>query len=275
MNGGHDLEIETPNASPAPQSPAPPVPPPGPAFRPSALGGLAYILLYVVLQLLVAIAAGAVIGIRFAADGPDATDAAAIQNAVESNEGVIGVVSALAGGVVFVALVLWRNRGARRASFRSAVGLTWGRAKHSAVGAGLGIAIAVGYIVVVASMIQHGHTFTPGPVTRMAATPGIDQQLWSAFGLLGSPVLEEFAIRGVLLACFTASWGSWPAAAFTTALFVTFHLSEIQTNLLAGFGIAALSIAATAMRVRSGSLVPAIVTHGAYNATIILLVISA
>lgn len=80
------------------------------------------------------------------------------------------------------------------------------------------------------------------------------------------PVVEELAFRGLLLESIREPFGTLPAAIVTSALFSILHVA-----LLSFIPLAALALVLAALRMRTGSLWPAIVGHGIFN-TITLVV---
>lgn len=99
---------------------------------------------------------------------------------------------------------------------------------------------------------------------------------------LGTVLLEEVAFRGVLLAAWRRSWGTWPAVAGSSAVFGLWHvrptLELLDANDVASGAAAAAAAVAGAvvlttvggavfcwMRLRSGSLVAPMLAHAALN----------
>jgi len=243
-----------------------------PVLRLSASRGIGYLILYVGVQLLLGVLGGAAIAIHHIATGGDPADSKAIEDVALRAQGLIGVFAAVTGGFIFGVFVLLKHRGTHWTSFCKAIGLTAASAKQVTAGACAGIAIALAYVFLVPPLAASSRDVTPGPLTQMALSPGIQQQTWTWFALFGSPVVEEFVVRGVLLACFLASWGAAWASIVTTMLFVGLHYSEIVAFWPATLSLTAMSFAVTALRIRTASLLPAIAGHLAYNAVIVIAV---
>lgn len=263
------LEPEDPRTGSEPEGES------GPGLRLSASRGLGYLGLFVGAQLLLGALGGFAVGVHSIVAGGEPADARAIEALMARWQGLIGVVAAALGGCVFAAVALLRHRGRRWVPFRQAVGATSAGAGQIAAAALAGAAIAVSYLVVASFLVATSAAGAPGPVSRMATTPGIQQQVWTWYALLGSPPIEEFALRGVMLAYFAASWGVAPAVVFTTAVFVGLHASEIAVFWPAALGLGGMSLAASALRLRTGSVLPAIAAHLGYNLVIVLVVRSA
>jgi membrane protease YdiL (CAAX protease family) len=74
------------------------------------------------------------------------------------------------------------------------------------------------------------------------------------------PFLEEAAFRGVILEKIRESFGTRPAVIVVSILFSVLHLA-----LLSFIPFAALAVVLAALRLRTGSLWPAIVGHALFN----------
>jgi membrane protease YdiL (CAAX protease family) len=79
------------------------------------------------------------------------------------------------------------------------------------------------------------------------------------------PVLEEAAFRGVIFEKIHQSFGTRPAAIVIAILFSVLHLA-----LLSFVPLAALALVLAAVRIRTGSLWPAIAGHALFNLTTML-----
>lgn len=102
---------------------------------------------------------------------------------------------------------------------------------------------------------QLGHAI---PVFGLTNLPTAD----SRRGLLVHAVAEELLFRGLFLTALQDSLGWVDAVAVCAALFAAIHLSLQQF-----FSFAVLGFGAGALTVRSNSVYPAILLHGSYNAT--------
>jgi membrane protease YdiL (CAAX protease family) len=261
--GGADLDPRNGEATGAEAKPPP---------RLSAYRGAVLFTMYIGAQLAFGVLAGIGIGIQYVKGGGDAADSDAINEVIRESQGIIGVAGAILGGLVFIFATLFRNRGTHGVAFRRTIGLTRASWRQIVEGAGLGIALGVLYVTLASFLWPPAQDFTPGPTSQMAMSPGVQQQTWILFALLGSPPIEEFVFRGVLLASVLASWGKTWAATLTTGLFLAMHYSELIHYWPAALSLTALSLTATALRMRSGSLGPAVSAHFGYNLVIVALV---
>lgn len=94
------------------------------------------------------------------------------------------------------------------------------------------------------------------------------------FGLtavLLAPPVEEYVFRGVLLGTLLPAAGVTGAAALSGTAFWLLHLSEWRHYWPAALGVGAMTLLVTALRLRSGSILPAICAHMSYNGVLTLL----
>jgi uncharacterized protein len=111
-----------------------------------------------------------------------------------------------------------------------------------------------------------------GPLAQAAADGGLTRATWAVLALLFAPLFEEFFFRGLLLSGFTASWGRIAGPIVTAVLFVSLHLFEAWSYWPAVVAITLLSAATFLARKVTGSLMPAMAMHFAYNAVIVVTV---
>ncbi len=84
--------------------------------------------------------------------------------------------------------------------------------------------------------------------------------------VLVAPVTEELLFRGLLLPALGARYGTTPAVIATSVLFGLFHLDA-----QAAFFATAMGLVLGVVRVRSGSVLPAIALHAGFNALPVIL----
>lgn len=181
---------------------------------------------------------------------------------------ILGAVAGLMiGGIVVYRL-------ARRMVERTGEGNTfepfgWARspARVIAMAAVAGAVLGAVYLVALAA-------FPPvsgvqgGLLGRAAAGGGWPLFAWSFLAIVIAPPIEEFLFRGVLFTGFSRTWGPLVAGTIVTALFVAMHVTEAWGSVVAMLAIATVGVATLLMRISTGSLVPAIALHCAYNAAI-------
>jgi uncharacterized protein len=87
--------------------------------------------------------------------------------------------------------------------------------------------------------------------------------------LLYAPVIEELLFRGLLFKGFSASWGVKTAGVVVTVLFVVLHLFETINYWPATVAVTTMAIGTLLARIRTGSLIPSVAMHFAYNAAVV------
>ncbi|MBD3380101.1 MAG: CPBP family intramembrane metalloprotease [Candidatus Omnitrophica bacterium] len=88
--------------------------------------------------------------------------------------------------------------------------------------------------------------------------------------LFVAPVVEEVLFRGFLYPAFNKYLGVYPSIIATTALFTLAHYPQVKEDALFVGVIAALSLAITFVKAKTGSTLQAIVMHHIYNLVVVL-----
>jgi len=88
------------------------------------------------------------------------------------------------------------------------------------------------------------------------------------FGITVAPLLEEIIFRGFLYALLADVYSPEVAVPITAVLFAGLHLSQLRGNWPAVLLILAVGYVLTVVRKRSGSLIPSVIMHTAYNSMI-------
>ena len=81
-----------------------------------------------------------------------------------------------------------------------------------------------------------------------------------------APIVEETVYRGVIYSAFQRTLGVPFAILITSFLFASVHFMQYSTSVVAIVMICLLSLGLTLIRVRSGNILPCIVTHMIFNA---------
>ncbi|MDQ6646565.1 MAG: CPBP family intramembrane metalloprotease [Pseudomonadota bacterium] len=79
------------------------------------------------------------------------------------------------------------------------------------------------------------------------------------------PVVEELLFRGVLLSALLQRWRAVPSVLISSLLFALAHLSGLQFEWFALPQLILLALLLAWLRLRSGSIWPAVVAHGTNN----------
>jgi CAAX protease family protein len=152
-------------------------------------------------------------------------------------------------------------------------GAAWVRGPWGSVIKGLLIGIALGGMFALAStLLPHADESETqmGPLSRMAATPGLAQLSWILAALVLAPPVEELLFRGILYAGFRKSFGPAVGTTVTTILFVGLHFTELMYYLPGIFAIGSLALVALWCRLRFRAIGPAIAVHVGYNGMVCL-----
>lgn len=185
--------------------------------------------------------------------------------------GLVGGLAAVAlGGAAAYALT---KRAARReAGLFRAIGWTGASPGMRLTAALLGFAIGVAVLLMFA-MVPPPPDFHGGNMAEALRDGGWAVLAWSVVAIAVAPPVEEFVFRGVMWTGLARSWNPWLAAIVVTLVFVALHLPETMGYPPALVGIGVMGLAALAMRVQSGSIVPAMFLHAAYNGMIVAAVV--
>jgi len=153
--------------------------------------------------------------------------------------------------------------------------VAWARASARAcVGAALlGLALVTAFLVVGAALPVRPHEL--GALARAAQLGGWPRALWAVLAVAVAPPSEELVFRGALYGGLARAWGTAAAAVVSTAVFVALHATEVGGYWPAWIAISTLGALALRLRVKTGSLLPAIALHAAYNLGLVLMAYAA
>jgi Predicted metal-dependent membrane protease len=118
--------------------------------------------------------------------------------------------------------------------------------------------------------LAHGHTVTQDIQQLGGNTPlGLRIPLVLVVVSVG-PLVEELLFRGVLLSALLQRWHAGWAVTLTSLGFALIHLPGLQYQWYALPGLALLALVLAWLRLRSGSIWPAVVAHGVNNLLAVL-----
>ncbi|SHM04228.1 CPBP family intramembrane glutamic endopeptidase [Rhodanobacter sp. OK091] len=118
--------------------------------------------------------------------------------------------------------------------------------------------------------LAHGHTVTQDIQQLGGNTPlGLRIPLVLVVISVG-PLVEELLFRGVLLSALLQRWHAGWAVTISALAFALIHLPGLQYQWYALPGLALLALVLAWLRLRSGSIWPAVVAHGANNLLAVL-----
>jgi uncharacterized protein len=133
----------------------------------------------------------------------------------------------------------------------------------------VGRMIAAGALLAVTVLLVSSFLPTPSdtPLEKLLTTTSA-LGLFVVFGIAFAPLLEEIIFRGFLFTGLADVYGSKIAVPVTAILFAALHVSQLRGNLPAVAIIFLVGYVLTVVRQRSGSLIPSVIMHTAYNAMI-------
>ena len=184
---------------------------------------------------------------------------------------VMGIVIPLAvlaaGWAVWLLFRQFERRSAAGPPLRSRIG--WRRVSPPAivVAAVAGVGLGLG-LIAFTFVVPFPENPPLGPLARAAATEGLSQVGWAFAAVVLAPPIEEFVFRGVLFEGFRQRWGTWIGGAVVTVLVLVMHLAEAWFYWPAIVGLSVAAVLLLVLRVRTGSLLPPIALHFAYNLTL-------
>jgi membrane protease YdiL (CAAX protease family) len=132
-------------------------------------------------------------------------------------------------------------------------------------GAVFAVTFSIAAVIVVTFLLNKVRE--PGPLAGMMLAPAL---AWLYFGL-GAPAQEELIFRGLVQtmlsrsladAAAPTSYAGVAAMVVTAALFALMHL---EVGVYTAAAALVLGVLAGELRRRSGSLIPAVLTHAAFN----------
>jgi len=260
-----------PLANSHPAAPAPPLVVSGLNAR----RAVALLLVYVLGQIAIAVVVGVVLGLYYYFSAP--IEPAQLAKRLQSptvllTAGTLGIL-----GAAWLVAYLTRRffRGTPKSDALRVLGLSRASPQYFVTAAVLGISLAVSYVLVATKFVPPSHGQSVGPLARAAANGGFPRVLFAILAVLIAPPIEEFLFRGALYAGFEKSWGRATSIFLVTVTFVLLHLSETRSYWPALVAIAIMALALVAVRIRSGSIGPAIMLHAYYNLGLVLMVVAA
>lgn len=220
---------------------------------------------YFVGSLLSGLFGGIVIGIAAAAKGKDTQDPQVVQELIAQANPALTLVGMVAGVLtllLFTKLYLRDLKANSHDSGLRPVARKW-LLVSGAVGALLGL-----MFLTLAGLNPPEASFEPGPLMRMASSSSAGLAVWTVLAILLAPPVEEFLFRGILFTGFSRKWGNLVAAALVSLVFVGLHWGEAGGYPPALFAISALALGTVIVRIKSGSIWPAVSLHFAYNSVL-------
>lgn len=258
------MEVSCTEVSPLPPAPSlPDAGKPAPGLRATAGIIATYFVLQLVVGLLFALAVG--VTAAFGQAGPGIDAAIRTTLARPTMQALLAILSL---GVA-APLTLWLARRTWPALWSLArppgFGFTLPRRPQFfalAVAAGLA-APFLGALLT--QWLAHGHTVTQD-IQQIGSNTPLGLRIPLVLVVVGvGPLVEELLFRGVLLSALMKRWPVGWAVAGSSLLFALVHLPGLQYQWYALPNLLVLALLLAGLRLRSGSIWPAVLAHGVNN----------
>jgi len=212
-----------------------------------------------------------VVGMYFAATQKGA-DFADLSDAMAPLMLPIGLLSMVVAGLVVFWMVRRTLNGPVAKTALVSLGWRASSLSNIAIAMATGCILSLIYLFFLTPLSSPAEDQEWGPLVTSAMAGGWQRILWAIFALSLAPPIEEFVFRGVLFSGLSNTIGVPIAAFIVTIAFVLAHASEAQHFWPAWVGISLLACATVILRIRTGSLLPAIAAHACYNLVLVLAV---
>lgn len=216
-------------------------------------------------QIVVGMIVGMAIGIyegMNAAMAQSKPDAEAITAAIQVWEAHITVLALFCAAVLAVVLAKqWAQR-----DWAVADGVGWRKPESAQLLHAIVVGVIGGGLVYVCTLwVPMDRPVDQTVFAKFLASGATGLVLFAVMALLIAPIVEEIVFRGFMLGAFTRRWGKGAALLVTVLIFGAIHLPQTWYYWPAIAGTFGLGVITAWMRLRSGSVLPAIATHFCYN----------
>ncbi|MBI4558911.1 MAG: CPBP family intramembrane metalloprotease, partial [Candidatus Hydrogenedentes bacterium] len=179
------------------------------------------------------------------------------------------ILSIVTGAIALVTLFGWWTRSHSARDILAEIGWGLGTRVQGITGVLFGLLLAGISLAISHWLVPITDDAIPDYLGRLMSQPGFDVAV-AVVAILIAPFLEEYLFRGVLLSALKSAWGVSPAVATTTVLFMLVHLPQTWFYWPATASIISLALLASAVRIKTGRLGPAIALHLSYNLPIVV-----
>jgi len=118
-------------------------------------------------------------------------------------------------------------------------------------------------VLVIASFLPRSET----PIEKLLTSNGAIS-MFVIFGITVAPLFEEIIFRGFLFKVFWEIGGSGFAIVFTASVFALSHALQLAGNWPSVILIFGVGCVLSVIRYRSNSIIPTLIIHTSYNATL-------
>jgi membrane protease YdiL (CAAX protease family) len=168
--------------------------------------------------------------------------------------------------LVLVAFIMFLVKVVHRARFLEMI--SWTHTQLYTRGA----LISLGTTLAITVVLTSGLFPTPNqtPMEKLISSTE-SLYVFALFGIAVAPVFEEIIFRGFLFRVFFDMGGARLAVPGTAVLFALLHSLQLWGNWVAILLIFAVGFVLAFIRYRSGSVIPGLIVHMSYNATLFAL----
>lgn len=209
-------------------------------------------------------------GIYFGAQGYRLTE----PEVLESFRPTFLLLGVYGGGITAGATVFWLTRHWAKSLFsdKSPSGIAWVRTSWSGIIYGVGGGLLLAALVLsMTYLMPVDESALKGPIAELLRMPGLPQIAIVIFLIGVLPLVEEFLFRGAMFSALARGKGIVVATVGTTLMFVAIHFPD-KIYYWPGFvAVGLLGLVTVALRLRFCSLVPCVITHVVYNASLMSL----
>ena len=181
-----------------------------------------------------------------------------VQNSVGTAVVIQGLMNAVIVAFIFFLVTIVHHR-----SFKETI--QWNR--NHPFSTGWLVSFGVMLALTVALMSKFFPETSQTPIEKLLSSAK-SLYLFALFGIVVAPIFEEIIFRGFLFNVFEELANSKAAIPATASLFAMLHAFQLYGNWGAVFMIFAVGCVLAGIRERSGSLIPGLIVHTAYNSTL-------
>jgi len=126
-------------------------------------------------------------------------------------------------------------------------------------------ALILGVFLAIAGAVSKVVPEQENEMLRMLQSSRAVVYLVAIIATFTAPLVEEVVYRGILYSAFQKKFGIPAAFVFVTLLFALVHVPQYWPSYSTIFLLLLLSVALTAIRVKTGNLLPCIILHTVFN----------
>jgi membrane protease YdiL (CAAX protease family) len=165
--------------------------------------------------------------------------------------------------LVLIAFIMFLVKVVHRARFLEMISWT-----HSPLYS-RGSLISLGTTLAITVLLTSSLFPTPNPTPIEKLISSMESlYVFALFGIAVAPLFEEMIFRGFLFRVFSDMGGARIAVPGTAFLFALLHSLQLWGNWIAILLIFAVGFVLAFVRYRSGSMIPGLIVHMSYNATL-------